>query len=171
MKEKQMRLLPLCFALLVCAAPATAQTLVGVARIPSNARDQFGETLGGFGSAMALAPGSWRHNGTHYTGALTMLPDRGWNTQGTTDYRARLQHFTVTLTPYTGQQPAGQIGLTLAYRSSPLLRDAAGAPTTGLDPARSVPPRRGFPNCRLAPTANSALTAKGWCCRATAAPG
>jgi len=28
--------------------------LVGVARVPSNAVDQFGETLGGFGSGMAM---------------------------------------------------------------------------------------------------------------------
>jgi len=28
--------------------------LVGVARVPSNAKDQFGETLGGFGSGMAM---------------------------------------------------------------------------------------------------------------------
>jgi hypothetical protein len=33
--------------------------LVGVARVPSNATDEFGETLGGFGSGMAMDLGSW----------------------------------------------------------------------------------------------------------------
>src|SRR6516165_6190213 len=51
--------------------------LVGVARIPSNARDQFGETLGGFGSGMAMDLDSWHRNRDgSYGGTLYMLPDR-----------------------------------------------------------------------------------------------
>src|ERR1700754_2964311 len=52
--------------------------LVGVARVPSDAKDAFRETLGGFGSAMGFVPGTWRENrdGT-YTGQLTIVPDRG----------------------------------------------------------------------------------------------
>src|SRR5262245_9042855 len=63
------------------------QGLVGVARVPSNAIDKFGDTLGGFGSGMTVQSNSWkkRQNGS-YTGTLLMLPDRGWNTQGTVDY-------------------------------------------------------------------------------------
>src|SRR6201999_1631837 len=59
-------------------------TLVGVARIPAAAVDSQGETLGGFGSGMMLVPGSWRHKDGHYTAKVLMLPDRGWNTAGTT---------------------------------------------------------------------------------------
>ncbi len=52
----------------ICANPAAAQSvafqgstfvnkgLVGVARIPSNARDKAGETLGGLGSALDFEP-------------------------------------------------------------------------------------------------------------------
>ena len=60
------------------------QGLVGVARVPSDARDQFHDTLGGFGSAMAIDLDKWKKNRDgSYTGALFMVPDRGWNTQGT----------------------------------------------------------------------------------------
>src|SRR5262249_6510449 len=53
--------------------------LVGVARVPSNARDQFGDTLGGFGSGMAMDLRSWHKNRDgSYSGILHMLPDRGW---------------------------------------------------------------------------------------------
>ena len=38
--------------------------LVGVARVPSNAVDQFGETLGGFGSGMAMDLDSWHKTAT-----------------------------------------------------------------------------------------------------------
>ena len=52
--------------------------LVGVARVPSNATDEFGETLGGFGSGMAMDLSSW-HKDWHgaFRGTLFMLPDRG----------------------------------------------------------------------------------------------
>ena len=54
------------------------QGLVGVARVPSDARDQFGDTLGGFGSAMAMDLNSWKKNRDgSYTGTLFMVPDRG----------------------------------------------------------------------------------------------
>ena len=102
---------------LLAASPVLAQTfsvkgLAGVARVPANARDRLGETLGGFGSGMALVPGSWQLRGDHFSGTLAMLPDRGWNTQGTTDYRARLQYFDVALTP------GSNTGLTLTYRNT-----------------------------------------------------
>src|ERR1700751_6257442 len=60
--------------------------LVGVARVPSNALDQFGDTLGGIGSGMAMDLDSWHKNRDgSYGGTLYMLPHRGWNTQGTED--------------------------------------------------------------------------------------
>ena len=81
---------------------AQAQTLIGVARIPANAVDAEGDTLGGFGSGMMLAPGSWKQTETGYQAKLFMLPDRGWNTAGTNDYQGRLQKFDMTLTPDRG---------------------------------------------------------------------
>jgi hypothetical protein len=75
--------------------------LAGVARVPSNATDEFAETLGGFGSGMAMDLDSWHKNRDgSYRGVLYMLPDRGWNTQGTTDFRGRLHRFDLTLEPF-----------------------------------------------------------------------
>jgi hypothetical protein len=129
--------------LLLCLLPAfpacaggeapAPPTLVGVARIPAAALDQQGETLGGFGSGMMLAPGSWKHTRTGYQAKLFMLPDRGWNTAGTTDFRARLQKFDMALTPDTGN-PGREGQLHLAFKGTLLLTDPTGAPTTGLDP-------------------------------------
>ena len=56
----------------------TYQELAGFALIPGNARDQFGDTIGGIGSAIALDRTKWSKlpNGS-YTGVLWALPDRG----------------------------------------------------------------------------------------------
>src|SRR5215471_1445226 len=91
--------------------------LVGVARVPSDAHDQFGDTLGGFGSAMALDINSWKRNRDgSYTGTLLMVPDRGWNTQGTVDFQGRVHRFAVTLRPFTGASTTAQNQLTMTYR-------------------------------------------------------
>ena len=132
------------FGLVLLASPVVAQTsahLVGVARIPSNARDHYGETLGGFGSGLALVPGIWRLQGGRFLGQLAAIPDRGWNTEGTADYQGRVHFFDLTLTPQEGA-PGAQIGLDLLYRRSLLLSDKAGKPTTGFD-ARDVRPAAG----------------------------
>lgn len=57
--------------------------LAGYGYIPGDARDRFGDTIGGIGSAVALEPGSWTRragaaDGSVYTGVLWALPDRGW---------------------------------------------------------------------------------------------
>ena len=136
------------------------QGLVGVARVPSDARDQFGDTLGGFGSAMAMDLNSWKKNRDgSYTGTLHMVPDRGWNTQGTVDYRGRVHRFDVTLRPFTGASTTAQDQLTMNYRGSILLHEAGnwpgqgrgptdkdGTPTTGLDPLDVRPGFFGFPD-------------------------
>lgn len=60
--------------------------LVGVARVPSNGIDKFGDTVS-LGSGLAVLPGSWHKRGDgSYIGRFLMLPDRGWNTRGTVDY-------------------------------------------------------------------------------------
>src|SRR5215469_8281250 len=101
------------------------QGLVGVARVPSDARDQFDDTLGGFGSAMAMDLNSWKRNRDgSYTGTLFMVPDRGWNTQGTLDYHGRVHSFDVTLRPFTGASTTAQNQLSMIYRGSTLLHEA-----------------------------------------------
>lgn len=62
--------------------------LVGAGRIPANLRDKFGETFGS-GSGLAVDPKSWTRTPTGYQGIFYMLPDRGYNVSGTSDYRAR----------------------------------------------------------------------------------
>lgn len=129
-------LLALCLAPPAAAAPARFinEGLVATARIPSNARDQLGDTLGGIGSSVALVPGSWRRTATGYSATLMMLPDRGWNTQGTMDYRARLQRFAIHLTPTDSMARTGRTGLTLHYDGAEPLNDTNGRRTTGLNP-------------------------------------
>ena len=150
--------------LLVTAGAASAQSvdfagatfvnkgLVGVARVPSNATDEFGETLGGFGSGMAMDLSSWhKDRDGRYRGVLYMLPDRGWNTQGTTDFRARLQRFDVILRPFYGASTSEQNQLSLHYRSSTLFHERDGTPTTGLDPSGVRPATSLFPDLPLGP--------------------
>lgn len=59
------------------------QELAGYGLIKSNARDKFGDTIGGIGSAISIPRASCKR-GKHgaYTGTLFATPDRGWNTQG-----------------------------------------------------------------------------------------
>ncbi|KAL8770487.1 MAG: hypothetical protein Q9194_005152, partial [Teloschistes cf. exilis] len=56
----------------------TYQQLAGYGFVPSNARDSYGDTLGGFGSSVAIDQKTWKKlkNGT-YTGTLYAIPDRG----------------------------------------------------------------------------------------------
>jgi hypothetical protein len=141
----------LAIAILI-ASPAEAQNasvLVAAVRVPSNARDGHGDTLGGFGSGMALVPGSWHGADGRFTATLAMLPDRGWNTEGTSDYQARLQYFDLSLTPINGA-PHRQTGLALNYRRSLMLTDPAGVPTTGLDASGVRPATVGFPDLPVA---------------------
>jgi hypothetical protein len=57
----------------------TYEELAGYGVLPSNARDKFGDTLGGIGSSLALDKSQWRKTKSGaYTGLLWGLPDRGW---------------------------------------------------------------------------------------------
>ena len=141
---------------LALACPAQAATLVGAARIPADARDGQGESLGGFGSGMALVPGSVRATKDGLHGRLAMLPDRGWNTQGTTDYRARVQFFDFALKPETGA-PGIQTSLSLKLKRTLLLTDRDGAPTTGLDPNGVRQAAKGLPDLPVAPNGHVSL--------------
>ncbi len=115
--------------------------LVGVGRIPSNQRDKFGETFGS-GSGMSIDPLSWTRDGDGYKGTLLLLPDRGYNVTGTTDYRARLNTIAIRLVPTApGAAPAAdkqQSGVQAALADTMLLVDDQGKDTTGLDPEAGV---------------------------------
>src|SRR5215469_3885948 len=121
--------------------------LVGVARVPSNAVDQFGETLGGFGSGMAMDLDSWHKNRDgSFGGTLFMLPDRGWNTEGTVDFRGRLHRFEVTLKPLFSGSTTNQNQLQLDYKGSTLFHRPGGVVTTGFDPNAAQPGTHNFPD-------------------------
>jgi hypothetical protein len=54
--------------------------LAGYGFVPSNARDKFGDTLGGLGSSLHLDKHKWKqHRNGSYSGELWLLPDRGWS--------------------------------------------------------------------------------------------
>lgn len=54
------------------------EELAGYGFVAPNARDKLGDTLGGFGSSIALDRKSWGKKKDTYTGTLWTLPDRGW---------------------------------------------------------------------------------------------
>lgn len=117
-------------------AQYTYQSLAGYGFIPPNARDKFGDTIGGIGSSAALDANSWKKSKDgSYTGILYALPDRGWNTQGTLNYQNRVHKILIHLTPQpnaTVDNPSAP-NLQLEYLDTILFTDPIGQPTTGLD--------------------------------------
>ncbi|KAK6196757.1 hypothetical protein LQW54_011213 [Pestalotiopsis sp. IQ-011] len=112
------------------------QELAGYGFVASDARDKYGDTLGGLGSAIHIDQTSWRRtcNGT-YTGTLWSLPDRGWNTEGTLNFQPRVHKFTISLTPApnaTAASPAAP-NLVLSYDDTVRFSGPDGEPCTGLD--------------------------------------
>lgn len=63
-----------------CAGTTYKYTgLAGYGFIPSNARDKYGDTIGGIGSSVAIDQSSWEKvSQDNYTGTIYTLPDRGW---------------------------------------------------------------------------------------------
>jgi hypothetical protein len=136
--------------------------LVGVARVPSDAVDQFGDTLGGFGSGMAMDLRSWHKNRDgSYAGTLYMLPDRGWNTQGTVDFHGRLHRFDITLNPLFTGTTTSQNQLKLQYKGSVRFHRWGGALTTGLDPAGVQPATGHFPDLPIASNSDISVDDEG----------
>lgn len=137
--------------------------LVAIGRIPATQRDKFGETFGS-GSGMALDPTSWKKDGDAYRGSLWLLPDRGYNVEGTTDYNARINKIDVTLTPAAqGTVPADkqQTALDAKLADTLLLTDDEGKNMTGLDPESGTRPAIGkFPVMPLASTGKVSLDAE-----------
>jgi hypothetical protein len=118
--------------------------LVGVGRLPAGAKDKLGDTLGGIGSGMVADLKTWKREGDSYSGVFYMLPDRGWNTEGTLDYQGRLQKFQVVFTPQDGSD--AQTEVKLDYQDAILLHEADGKPTTGLDAVEVRKAANGFPD-------------------------
>lgn len=120
--------------------------LVGVGRIPAAQRDKFGETFGS-GSGMAIDTSGWTHDAAGYKGSLWLLPDRGYNVAGTTDYRPRLNIIGIEFAPVApGAAPAAgqkQTGVKATLADTLLLTDDKGADMTGLDPLSDVRPASG----------------------------
>ncbi|KAL9130750.1 MAG: hypothetical protein Q9217_001146 [Psora testacea] len=114
----------------------TYKQLAGYGFVASDARDKYGDTLGGYGSSIALDRNSWQKtkNGS-YTGLLWAIPDRGWNTEGTLNYQNRIHKFSITLTPKPNASLANPSGpnLQFIYLDTILLTGPDGTPTTGLD--------------------------------------
>ncbi|UZJ52047.1 hypothetical protein CBS101457_001367 [Exobasidium rhododendri] len=105
--------------------------LVGFGRINASAVDSYGETLGGIGSSIALESLNVQRDGS-YAGNIRLNPDRGHNTQTTTDYRSRSHEFSFTFKPTVGNSTAENVAL--KYGSSTLYRIGADLNyTTGLD--------------------------------------
>ena len=114
----------------------TYEQLAGYGFIPSDARDRFGDTIGGIGSSVAIDKTSWKKtNGSSYTGTLWTLPDRGWNTNGTLNFQPRIHKVKIDFTPMPGASAAhpSAPNLVLTYQDTILFTGPDGTPLTGLD--------------------------------------
>jgi hypothetical protein len=121
--------------------------------LASDARDKFGDTIGGIGSAIALDKKSWkRKQGSTeaYQGIIYGLPDRGWNTEGTQNTQSRIHKFSFEfdIVKATVQKPASP-NFKLTYLDTILLTGPGGERLTGLDPTDSIA-YEGFPKLPLA---------------------
>ncbi|KAL4996361.1 esterase-like activity of phytase-domain-containing protein [Aspergillus recurvatus] len=121
-----------------CGGTTYAYTgLEGYGFIESNARDKYGDTLAGLGSSAALEKGSWhKKSSSSYSGIFYLLPDRGWNTNGTLNFNPRIHKFELflTLVSSASAQTPSKPNLAFKYLDTILLTDPLGKPLTGLDP-------------------------------------
>lgn len=131
------------------------QELAGYGFVPSDARDKFGDTLGGFGSSVAIDQKSWKKVGKDsYKGTLWALPDRGWNTQGSLNYQNRVHKFQIKLSIQDNATVASPSApnLDFTYQDTIRFTDPAGTPVTGLD-ADATGPYLSFPGFTDLPAA------------------
>jgi hypothetical protein len=138
--------------------------LVGVGRIPADLRDQYGETVGS-GSGLTVDPKSWERTAQGYRGVFYLLPDRGYNVAGTTDFRARFYKLDVVFDP-----PADSAALPIAERQqivnaklsgTILLTDGSGQSLTGLDASQVRPASNGLPPIPQASTGAISIDSEG----------
>ncbi|WVQ67983.1 uncharacterized protein L199_006189 [Kwoniella botswanensis] len=111
--------------------------LVGFGAIEGDAVDSYGETIGSLGSAIHLQSFQRDADG-FYAGVMITQPDRGHNTDTTTDYISRRHLLSFKLNPYYGntslEYQAAKSSFTLKYESTIRYFEADETPTTGLDP-------------------------------------
>ncbi|KAI8936761.1 hypothetical protein NX059_006008 [Plenodomus lindquistii] len=127
--------------------------LAGYGLLPSNARDKYGDTIGGIGSAIALDKKSIKFSkkSQSYSGIIYGLPDRGWNTQGTQNTQSRIHKFSFTFSVVgnaTVENPASP-NFKFKIADTILLSGPDGTPLTGLDPTDTIT-YPGFPTLPLA---------------------
>jgi hypothetical protein len=119
------------------------QKLSGYGFVPSRFRDKYNDTIS-LGSSIAIDRPSWKKLApNYYQGTLWMLPDRGWNTQGTTAYQPRIHKFRITLNTTLASIPSPP-NLKFTYMDTILFYDPLGNPISGLDPT-TVLSFSGFP--------------------------
>ncbi|GAA5980890.1 hypothetical protein JCM10908_003903 [Rhodotorula pacifica] len=124
--------------------------------------DEFGYSLGGIGSAIAVK--KWRKNsdGT-YSGTIVAQPDRGHNTVQLENFAAREQFIDFTLNPCTSNTcNKGTQSLSLTYTGGLRYTDTSplngnGGFTSGLDPVQIRPATSTFPELPMVQSPNNAL--------------
>ncbi|RDB14587.1 hypothetical protein Hypma_016289 [Hypsizygus marmoreus] len=112
--------------------------LVGFGLIPSDFKESTGDTLGGIGSAIDIKYGSWRGSNGKFQGTFVVLPDRGFNINGTIDYQSRHHEIDFIFTPYYGTENLNftdaQKTLSLKYKKTILKFERQNKKTSGLTP-------------------------------------
>jgi hypothetical protein len=102
--------------------------LVAVGKLPASLRDKFGET---FGSGSGMTVLDFKKTDAGFAGEVLLLPDRGYNVEGTTDYRTRVNKLSISFAaPEAGKAAVAELKLDDTF----LLTDKAGKSLTGLDP-------------------------------------
>ncbi|RDB14561.1 hypothetical protein Hypma_016290 [Hypsizygus marmoreus] len=123
--------------------------LVAFGLIPSNFRESTGDTLGGIGSGIDIKSGTWKVSDGKFTGTFVVVPDRGFNVDGTIDYQSRHHEIDFVLSPYYGSAnlnfTAAQQTLALTYKNTVLRVERNNTKTSGLDPEVVRQQQAGFP--------------------------
>lgn len=102
--------------------------LVAMGKLPASLRDKFGET---FGSGSGMTVLDFKKTDAGFAGDVLLLPDRGYNVEGTTDYRTRVNKLSISFAaPEAGKAAVAELKLDDTF----LLTDKTGKSLTGLDP-------------------------------------
>ncbi|CAA7270994.1 unnamed protein product [Cyclocybe aegerita] len=123
--------------------------IVAFGLIQSNLVESTGDTLGGYGGAIAFKRGTWKTaNDGAFSGTIVARPDRGFNVDGTVDYQARQHEIDFVLSPYYGTANLSfsnaQQTLQLQYRNTTLQFEREHKKTSGLDPTGVRSAQTGF---------------------------
>ncbi|KAK9479779.1 esterase-like activity of phytase-domain-containing protein [Lipomyces japonicus] len=130
-------------------------SLVAYGFLSGSSVDDYGDTIS-FGSSIAIDRPSIKVSAgkTNYSAVAYNLPDRGWNTQGTTNFQPRVYKFQLSFQP----QLAGHFAPNAQWvlEDTIILKDPFGNPLTGLD-CDTVLHFPGFPDIPAA-----TYTGDGW---------